>query len=291
MATSNKAVLGFPRWTDKAVVAEDTGASSAANYPASNLNTLPLAQVWRSASAAVANTKFVATLDKQRSVRLLALVGHNCSLAATVRIRLYSDAAAAALLYDSGIVDVWPVVYPFGALEWWQDNWWTGKYTAEEIAGYRWTRPFWLDQIYFTRTIRVEISDPTNAAGYVECGLFEIAQGTQATVNFGFGASYGFRFRTASVEALGGAKYFERRDKPRVFKGEVQHLPRDEAMSSWFELHRQLDLDTPFLWLPNPNSTVNLLRECFLARTIDPGLLAYASPGRDRIPISLEEVL
>lgn len=290
MANSNKAVLGFPRWTDKATFTSDGGAA-AAGYGASNLGALPLAQVWRSADATAANTKFLAVLDQRRGVRLLALVGHNCSLAATIRIRLYSDAAATALLYDSGTEAVWPVVYPFGTLEWWQDNWWSGKYTAEEIAGYRPTRPFWLDQLYFARAIRVEITDGGNAAGTVECGLFEIAQGTQASVNFSFGAQYGFRFRSQAVEALGGVKYFERRDKPRVFKGEIQYLPRDEAMSAWFELHRQLDLDTPFLWMPNPTSTVNLLRECFLARTVDPGLLAYASPGRDRIPISLEEVL
>lgn len=291
MANTSNGVIGFPRWTDGATFTQPAGASSSGTYPVTNLGSLPLAQVWRSSSASTTNAQFVATLDKQRGVRLVALVGHNISLVGKIRVRLYSDTGMASLLYDSGWIDAWPVVYAWDQLEWEDDNWWSGQYTDLETTGYRWTRPLWLDKQYLARAIKVEVSDTTNAAGYIECGMFEVAQGWQVGINFGYGAQYGFRFRSQSVEAIGGAKYFERRDKPRVFKGQISYLDRDEAMAKAFEHQRQMDIDTPFLWMPDPTSTTNLLREVFLARNVDPGLMTYASPSRDTVPLAFEEVM
>ncbi|MCM8736015.1 hypothetical protein M5E06_17925 [Azospirillum sp. A1-3] len=285
------AVIGFPRWTDRITFAQPAGSTSSATYPVTNLGSLPLAQVWRSASADAADTQFTATLDRARGVRLLALVGHNISLLGKIRVRLYSDTDLTALLYDSGWIDAWPVVYTPDQLEWEDDNWWSGQYADLEITGYRWTRPLWLDAQVLARGIKVEVDDTTNSAGYIECGMFEVSQGWQVGINFSYGAQYGFRFRSQSVEAIGGAKYFERRDKPRVFKGQISYLEREEAMAKAFEHQRQMDIDTPFLWMPDPTSTTNLLREVFLARNVDPGLMAYSTFNRDQVPLAFEEVM
>jgi hypothetical protein len=290
MTNASNAVIGFPRWTGVSTFAAD-GGTAAALYPVTNLGSLPVSRVWRSADATTANTKFAVTLDKARPVRLLGLVGHNLSLDATMRVRLYSDFGLTTTVYDSGWVEVWPEVFTFGSLEWEDDRWWTLKYSPEELTGYRWTRPIWLDGLYVARGIRVEFQDTTNADGYVECGLFEVAQGWQVSLNPDYGAEYGFQFRTQSTEALGGSEYFDRRAKGRVFKGQIGYLPNDEAMSRAFEAQRQLDLDTPFLWVLNPQSTTHLIREAFLARNVDPGLMSYAAFGVSRVPISVREVL
>ena len=122
-------------------------------------------------------------------------------------------------------------------------------------------------------------------------GLFEIAQGWQVSSSFGYGAQYGFRARSQGAEALGGAKWFERRDKPRAFQGEITYLPRDEALARGFEQQRRHDLDLPFLWLPHPAEPLHWLRNAFLARNAELGLQGYAVFGRDRMPLSFEEVL
>ncbi|HZH25758.1 MAG TPA: hypothetical protein VEY95_01130 [Azospirillaceae bacterium] len=62
-------------------------------------------------------------------------------------------------------------------------------------------------------------------------------------------------------------------------------------MARAFEHLCRADLDVPFLVLPNPDATVHRLRECFLARNADPGLLGHAEFGRDTVPLSFEEVL
>lgn len=285
---SERCVIGWPRWTP---VVTWSGGSWSATYPRTNLGTLPLARVARSTNATLASTQFVATLDKARAVRLMALVRHNITLNGKMRIRLYADAARTLEQYDSGWVNVWPEVYPYSTLEWEDDNYWTGNYTPEEIAGYPATRPIWLGRIITSRAVLVEIDDTTNPAGFVEVGLCEIAQGWQPSYNPAYGYTEGFRFRSEATEAQGGVKYFDRRDKPRVFRGEIQSLPRDEALARGFEVQRQADIDQPFFWFPFPDETAHWLRTAYLARLVDPGLLAYSRFQSTSLPISGEEVL
>lgn len=282
------AVIGFPRWT---TLASFSGGSWSGTYPLSNLGIEPLSKIARSTDATLANAQFVATLSSTKAIRALALARHNLSINAKIRIRLYRDAALTDIAYDSGWVDVWPVVYPYSALDWEDDNWWSGKYSAAEIAGYIWTRPFWLGNVYLARAVKVEIDDTGNSDGYVEAGLFEIAQGYQLPINPDLGAQYGYRFRTVTQESLGGTKYHERRDKPRVFRGSVSFIDRDHALAKLFEQLRQHDLDTPFLWFPHPDEPMHWLRNVFIAKNVDPGLFSYAAFGTDAVPLAFEEVL
>ncbi len=125
----------------------------------------------------------------------------------------------------------------------------------------------------------------------MQIGLCELAHGFQTSVNMAYGYAQGFNFRTQVAEALGGVKYFDRRDKPRKFSGEIPYLPRVEAMTQFYELLRQYDLDVPFLFFPFPDETAHWLRTVALVRNVDPGVIARASHDRDRVPFAFEEVL
>lgn len=283
-----RVVIGFPRWTPDATF---SGGTWAAAYPRTNLGILPLSRVARTTNLTLAVTQFTATLSATRSLRALALVRHNITLLGLIRIRVWSDAGATVLTYDSGWIEVWPSLYLPADLEWEDDNWWLGKYTALDLAGSTATRPFWLDGIKQARVIKVEIDDATNPDGYIQIGLFEIAQGWQLSVNPALGAEEGFRFRTQVAEAMGGARFFDRREKPRVARGEISDMPRNEAMGRGYEFLRQFDIDTPFLWFPYPDEPTHWLRTAFLARSVDPGRIAWAAAVRSRFPYSVEEVL
>jgi hypothetical protein len=281
-------VFGWPRHTDRVTL---SGGAWSASYPRDNMRALPLARVARSATAALADTQVIGTLDKDRPLRLFALCRHNLTVGARYRLRLYQDAARTVELLDTGWLNVWPEVYPFETLEWEDDQWWTGTYSAEEIAGYTWTRPIWLGQLYLARAFHLELDDTTNPAGYVELGLLEVAQGWQPSLNVSYGYQEGWRPRSVGVEALGGGRYFDRRDKPRAARGEIQYLPRDEAMARAFEMVRTQDVDQPMLWFPFPDEPIHWLRTAMLARLADPGLLTYAVARRLSFPFALEEVL
>lgn len=285
---AKRMILGFPRWTDKLTF---TGGSWESDFPVANLNVFPLAKVSRSADATTVSTQFVATLDKIRSIRLVGVVRHNISLVGQMRIRVYEDTGLTMLLKDTGWFDVWPSVYPQGDLDWEDSSFWDRKYSADEIADVTWTRVVWLGKPYLGRAIKVEVDDTANVDGYVEIGICEVAQGWLAGVNFGYGAQYGFNLRTEVTEAKGGVKYFERRDKPRRFRGLIETLDRDEALARPYEALRQHDIDTPFLWFPFPDEDIHFIRTTYLARWLDPGFFRVVHPGRDAVPFNFEEVL
>lgn len=281
-------IIGVPSWTGELVF---SGGAWQTAYPLANLARLPIARVARSVDAATSSTKFTATLAKSRPIRCLALVRHNLSLAGRFRLRLHADAALLTTVFDTGWLDVWPVVYPLDQCNWFDDFLWSGKYTEEQIAGYVWTRPLWLAQEVPARGLTLELDDPANPSGFVEIGRIEIAQGWQPSVNIAHGAEFGWRFRSLVSEALGGVRYIERREKPRQVRASIGWLKRDEALVRAFEWQRQSDLDQPFLWFPRPDQPVHWLRETFLARLTDPGPMAWVAHDRHALPIALEEVL
>ncbi|MBN9525789.1 MAG: hypothetical protein J0H82_06290 [Alphaproteobacteria bacterium] len=200
------------------------------------------------------------------------------------------------ILYDSDFIEVWPPVFPAaeysGSPEWEENNWWDGKYTTEQLADTAWHRPVLLDRIYLARAMTVEFLDPDNPAGYVQAGVVEVAQGTQLSVNFSYGAELGFRFRSVEVEAFGGTKSFLRKNKPRRFTAQVENLPDGESLALIYELQRQLDVDVPFLWVENPAEPQQWLRKSFPVRNrLDSTGIRYTSYASNTILLSLEEVL
>ncbi|MEQ8345085.1 MAG: hypothetical protein RIB84_23925 [Sneathiellaceae bacterium] len=293
MARSGHAVIGLNSHRSICTFAAD-GATWDADYPVTNLGSLPLARVARTDDASEANTKFTGLFSGTVGMRLLLIGPHNMlpSTDPTYRLRLYSDAGLSTPVYDSGAGQpVWPAVYDSLSLEWEDDQFWTGAYADAQVAAWDSWLPIWLDQIYLCRGFRLELSDTSNADGYIQAGLVEPAMGHQFSANVGFGAQYGFRFRSTSRESDGGSKAFRRRRAPQVWEGEIRLLARDEAMARYLDLLRQNDLVDPVAWFPHPEEPLHWPRTVWLARIVDPGLSTLAGPRRDTIPIKLEQVL
>ena len=289
-----KAIIGFPRVTPAFSFLDAThgGAGSfQAAYPVTNLSAPPLARVARTTDATAANTVIVATSAIRQLVGLIGLVRHNLSLTAQIRARLYADAAMTVLAYDSGLKPVWPRAYPFGTLQWGDPRWWNGTYSSDELTGTSWTWPLWIGQAVLASAVRLDIADTSNAAGFIQAGMLELAAGHELETNFSYDTQYGLELNTQGTKAQGGALYFDRRPSARVIKGAIKYASRDEALAQHFERLRQFDLDTPFLWMPRPDEPQHWLRTVFLARQEDPGLSAIATAKRDTVPFSFAEVL
>ena len=286
-------VFGWRRWTENITF---TAASAASDYPASNLGTLPLANIWETAS--VTSQWVKGDLDKSRGVRFFQILRHNFSNDATYRLRLYSDAASsqAVLVYDSdadsGLIggnQIWPVVYG-DVLEWEDDNWYDGKYTDDEKLDTVWNRPIWLSQIYNALSFRIDFTDPDNADGKFRIGMIDVSQGWQATRGIAAGsARFGFEERTRTITAWGGTDYHERLNKKRFFEGSLNFLPRDEAMGVFYELMRQHDLDKPFSFVLDPMDTKNWLRTGGLFKHARLSPLQRAAMSYESVQLNLKE--
>jgi hypothetical protein len=293
-----RAIIGWPSARAQAVFSTAAGGSWRAAWPLANMKVLPMSLVARSTTAAAVDTRFQVSFASPTPVQMLGLIGHNCSIAATMRYRLYGDSAMTELLHDTGDVEVWPRVYPFGTLDWYDPRWWNGKWSAAQIAQYNACTPLWLARRYRVKAIDVTIIDPANPDGYVQIGLFEPAEGWQFSTNPDVGAEYGFRARSKVVEALGGTEDYARFAAPRDWTGQISYLERNEALARGFDFIRDADLTEPFIWMPrpanpdDPRAKEHLLRTCFFARNVEMPRFRYVTPlTHDSMTLNLKEVL
>lgn len=283
------AVVGYPSHTPMVTFSSDGWTDT--NYPISNLGAFPLSLVARSDTADLADTQFFGNFTNAEVCQLFVFCRHNFTINAKFRIRIYEDAARTTLLADSGWLKIWDVVYSEDEISWDGGTWWDRTFVDSEIQGYPWYKPFRFSEPYLIRSFHVEIDDTTNPDGFVQMGMFDVSESFQFPVNFDYGARYGYRSRTTVEEAIGGTKYRLRQPKPRVFRGSINRINRNTALSRFFEMKRQLDLDGKFFWWPDPTDSTNVVRNSFMASFSELDLQTYASVQSDEVPISLEEDL
>lgn len=282
-------MIGYPNRIDSPTAL--SSGSWAATLPLANLQSRVIGKVARSSDATVASTKFDINLGAAKNIRMLALVNHNCTLAATVRIRGATDAGFTAVVFDSGFVNVWPVVYSSDTLEWEDNNWWSGQYTDEQRAGYTATYVNVLSANTLAQYWRVEINDTTNAAGYVQIGRVFIGPAYQPTVNMAYGAGLGWETKTVAQEAIGGAEYFQRRTPYRVATIKLDWLPIDEALGNAFEIQRRAGLDAECFWVHDPDDTLHSLRRRFIGRLRTLSPIQYPYPNVNSAAFEIKELL
>jgi hypothetical protein len=196
-----------------------------------------------------------------------------------------------ALLQDTGWASAWPPAFDVGALAWEDPRWWSGQYSSDDIAGYIWTYPILFAAPWLAQSVTVEVSDPTNAAGFVDIGMIDLASAWQLTVNYSYKGAIGFRFRTRSSEQEGGVLEFDRRAAPRTFSGQVEAAPATDACQLTFQDLRQNDIDTPAMWIQAPNDPRQWLRTSFLARNVSPGPISAVTDNQFNFVINIEEVI
>jgi len=212
-------------WAD---TASYIGGSWAATLPLEHLKDRQVQRVARSNGVEATATRFDVDLGALEPVRVAALVNHNLTQLATWRIRLSSDDPAfAATAWDSGVVDAWPELVPFGALDWGVFNWGQSLPEAEAavLGGYAVQV---LPEPVLCRYARVELFDGTNADGFLQAGRLVLADAFQPAL----GQRVGWQRRTVDptrvIETRGGQRWFDRRRKRQRVELEFQALSADE---------------------------------------------------------------
>lgn len=281
-------LLGFPNRVDAAVL---SGGTWSTTLPRSNLQNRVLGKVARSTLATLASTQLDMDMVATKPTKIIALVNHNFSLTAQVRIRGSEVSNFATSVYDSGWLPVWPAVFTETDLDWEDDNWWTGQYTDEQRAGYTAAYIHVMSTIVRARYWRVEIDDTANAAGYVELGRVFIGTAWQPLTNMSYGAPIGWETKTAVQEALGGAEYFQRRTPYRVQNIALDWLTLADAMGNAFEIQRRAGIDAEVLWVFDPDDTIQALRRRFLGRLQQLSPVQYPYPLINSTAFQIKEVL
>lgn len=257
------AIIAYRNRADSATL---TGGSWTAGMPLSNLQDRLLSRLARSTNDDPASTTFTLTLDRFRTVSVVALCRHNMSSQATWRIRAFADSGLTDQLYDSGAVNVWQAMYDSSQLEWQDDNFWSGLPSAEDLAGYYWNAIHVLPEAKSARYWKLDISDASNPAGYVEIGRLFLSEAWVPTLNMSYGASLGYTSRTEVEEAWDGTEYFDVKAPYRVAQFRLENLSQQEAMFRALDMQRVASIDKEVLFVWDPDDTQHLIRRSFLGR-------------------------
>lgn len=282
--------IGFPNRVDAGTL---SGGSWEATLPLTNLQNRVLGKVARSSDALVASTQF--DLDTSTTVKrfnVLAFVNHNLSLQAQVRIRSSTVSNFATTTYDTGWIDVWPMVYTVETLDWFSENFWSLKYTEEEISGYTPALIHVLPSANVSRYWRIEFDDTTNSDGYIQIGRMFMAPTWEPEENAATGsADIGWETNTDVQRAISGAEYFQPRTPYRVARFTFDVLSQDEAFANAFEIQRRAGVDQEVLFIHDTADTVHQLRRRFLGRLRKLSAIEYPYGDKNKTAFEISEVL
>ena len=286
----SNAYISAPNLTDN--LAAITGGSWVASLPASNLKDRRIKRVARSTNAATASTLFVADLGAPSSLGVVAVFGNNLSVDATYRVTMSNSADMSSPVYTSAWIAWWPVAaVPFGSEPWGDFDWSGRPVTAETIGYLPRVLIHLLPSAFKARYVRVEISDASNPAGYVELGRLFLGREWRPVVNMDWGASIGYESRSTAQEAYGGAEYFDKRQAFRVARFTLGHLTSDEAFGQVMRIQAQADTHGDVLYMWDGGDTVYRLQRSFLGRLRSLSPIEHPHVGEHRATFEIKELI
>jgi len=164
-------------------------------------------------------------------------------------------------------------------------------YTEDDLVGAKRDHPFFIPGNYYADEFLIEINDQTNSDGFVQVGYCPVEYAIEFSINPAQGCEDGYIGRTKSRQAASGHKDFDVLAKPRIFKGDFEHLPKAEAKGVAQEMQRLLDIDKPYTWWIDRDDEINRPRDAWLGRNQDLPPLKHSDGKRCNITINQEEVI
>lgn len=258
-------MLGYP---DKTLTATLSEGSWLVALPLNNLKTAALATVARSSDATTASTKFKVDLGSSQAVRLFSLYKHNLTDSATVKITGSNNSDMSAPVYSGSFVAV-----------------------PAALTGYQKVYTLILSADTTARYWRIEISDTSNPAGYVQLARCLVMSVFTPTVNLMYGGSIAPTTDTATERSLGGVDYYDRREPRRTCKFGFDTLTTSEAMTQ-MDMQMDLGIDEELFFVYASDDTgQTLMRRSWLATLRQMSAIEYPAYDRHSVAYEIQEIL
>ncbi len=243
---SNNMIISSTNYSDGGTLTVD---DEVATLPASNLQDQQIVKIWR-------NTQTSAQIDvdfgQQRIIDFMALIRHNISQTGTIRWRLSAVSDFSTTVYDSGTIDAWPIVEEFGTLPWGVFQW-GGRLNPEVAAEYTISSFDVLTSAVQAQYLRIDISDASNADGYLQAGRLIAGPSYRPSVNYANGVQFEFVDESRITKSRGGQTFVDEVERYRVMRFELINLPENEMFGNVFNsIDRLRGVSKDILVIPQP---------------------------------------
>lgn len=139
---------------------------------------------------------------------------------------------------------------------------------------------------------RVNISDTTNPAGYVDVARLVIAGGYQPSINMAPGAALSLESETTRTVSDGGAAIYDTRPMRRVARFSVLNLPTSEAFTSAWRVQKHLGASTQcFVMLAPEAAHAERVEQSFLATIRELSAIEYREAAFGNLSLAVVEEL
>lgn len=256
-------MIAFPNRIDQATL---SGGSWLSALPLTNLQDIRYARKARTANLLAASGVINIDLGQQRDIRLVALIAHNLTELATIRIRgSAADPTFAVTSFDSGSISAYPAVDSL-SLAWEDPSFWFGVIDAERRAYYPSHAIFLMDAPAFARYIRIEMLDTSNPDGFIDLGRVFVGPAWFPEVGISPGFQIGHEDATTVEESVGRTEYFDQRPLVRVMRFSLDWLQTNEVFGSVFDFERQLGISGEAFVVPFPDQPERITQTAFPCR-------------------------
>jgi hypothetical protein len=290
-------IMAFPNWLDanpSFATVQTSGGVWDPDLPFDNVLNPEFADTAQTADANDQSMKRWIDYGVTRDTRVIAIpffTGASKDL--KVRFRCFETWLddTSETIADTGWVDVYDVIYPYGTLPTWHVSYMDGKLTDEELSVYRVPFVTVFDEAVIGRYWLMEMSDARSTTGYLRVPRLYMAPGWQPTINAAYGAQLGFEDRSIRQEALGGNDSYETLPGRRTARFGVDNLPWNEVLTYGLDMQVRLGLSGDLFFSLDPDDITNRHRFSFPARmrTLNPVEAAFYEIGG--VAIELMEVL
>lgn len=265
-----------------------TADDEVATLPVENLQDRQIVRVWR-------NTQKTAQIDidfgQGRIINFAALIKHNISQTGTIRWRFSNVSDFSTTQYDSGVVDAWPVVEEFGTLPWGIFTW--GGYLNPTVApNYTISTFDVLDQAVQARYLRIDISDPDNAGGYLQAGRLLSGPAYQPSINYANGVEFEFIDESRITKSRGGQTFVDEIERFRRMRFELINMPEAEIFGNIFnQIDRLRGVAQDILVIPQPDDPNTWITQNIYGRIAQTGPIVNSALDYYSRLIEVEELI
>lgn len=267
-----------------------TGGSWETDLPLPSLQSREIFKVARTTDANDGSAVAIIDFGSVKPWRLIGVVNHNLEIDAQYRVTAANDSGFSTdVVYSGELTDVYPEVYAPEALEWEDDNWWSGKYSAEEIEGQVLQFEHIPPSIVRSRYVKLELFDSGNSAGFIQFGYLALMAGWQGIRTIDVGAAHGLETATEIGEAVGGSEVIDEQPQWRTYRATMSQMDEDEAFGRAWQIMKRVGTGQPIYVVPDPDDIRNSLRNNFLGRFTQLNPVVHRQAGRMSVDFEIRE--
>ena len=239
-----------------------------------NLNSPIINLKARTTDAANASSIVNVDLGAAVAVQVVAIIAHNLSYGATIKLSGFSDSGHTTPVGDTGTINVFPQSIPSDVAADYTPNW--IKYLSASITARYW---------------KLEIFDSGNTDLYIEFGRLWIGTALNLNSKIEYGASIMYESRDLREESLGGVLWGVKKTPRRQMTGKIGNIKND-IKHRYLLMQKVLGTTGEYMFIMNDTASAeDMMIEAFPAVMKDISPLQYPYFDSNDVVISAQEIL